>query len=145
MQLTRGVDYALRGLVYLAQQGQTKLVMANEIAASEGIPEYFFSKIFQNLAKSGIVNSFRGSNGGFVLARSAKDITILEVVEAIDGPMALNKCVDTPGVCEKSGSCALQQYWKEAQVALVSVLGKYTLADAAADQGERGTAKGEGE
>ncbi|MBI5117407.1 Rrf2 family transcriptional regulator [Candidatus Poribacteria bacterium] len=132
MQLTRGADYALRGLLYLARQPKGKLVMASEIAAAERIPEYFFSKLFQNLAKGGVVNSFRGSNGGFVLARSAKEITVLEVIEAIDGPVALNKCADSPEVCEKSGSCPFHEYWKEAQKALVSTLGKYTLADAVA-------------
>ena len=59
MQLTSGSDYGLRGLLYLARQPSGRLVVASEIAEAEKMPEYFFSKIFQNLAKAGLVNSVR--------------------------------------------------------------------------------------
>jgi Rrf2 family protein len=130
MQLTRGVDYGLQGLLHLAKQPANKLVMAGEIASAKDMPEYFFSKIFQNLAKAGLVNSFRGSSGGFSLARPPEEITVLEVVEALEGPISLSKCVNAPETCGKSGACPFRSYWKEAQESLVSILGKYTLANA---------------
>jgi len=98
MLSTRASDYALRGMVYLARQPAGKLSMASEIATAEDMPEYFFSKIFQSLAKSGLVNSFRGSNGGFVLARSPEEIRVLDVIEAIDGPISTSKCATSPDV-----------------------------------------------
>ena len=104
MQLTRATDYGLRGLLYLARQPGHRLVMAAEIAAAEEMPEYFFSKIFQNLAKAGLINSFRGSSGGFSLAKPPDEIGVLQVVEAIDGPLSLNKCVSDPDSCAKSGT-----------------------------------------
>ena len=130
MLSTRASDYALRGMAYLAKQPKGKLSMASEIASAENMPEYFFSKIFQNLAKSGLVNSFRGSNGGFILARSPEDIKVLEVIEAIDGPIAASKCALDPNLCERSSTCSFHPYWKETQEAILSVLTKYTLADA---------------
>ena len=130
MLSTRASDYALRGMAYLAKQTPGKLSMASEIASAENMPEYFFSKIFQNLAKSGLVNSFRGSNGGFVLARSPEDIKVLEVIEAIDGPIAASKCALDPNLCERSDMCPFHPYWKETQEAILSVLAKYTIADA---------------
>lgn len=130
MQLTSGADYALRGLLYLAKQPPERLVVASEIAEAEKMPEYFFSKIFQALAKAGLVHSVRGSNGGFSLARPSKEITVLEAIEAIEGPIIMGKCVNAPGTCEKSDSCPFHHYLKEGKESLTSVFGKYTLADA---------------
>lgn len=130
MLFTRGADYALRGMVYLARQPNDKLVMASEIAAAEGIPEYFFSKIFQNMAKSGLINSFRGSNGGFALAKSPEKITIRDMIEALEGPLTVSKCATDPETCERSGLCPFHNYWQEAQDSLNSIFSKYTLADA---------------
>jgi Rrf2 family protein len=130
MQVTSGADYGLRGLLYLAKQPPGRLVVAAEIAEAEKMPEYFFSKIFQNLAKAGLVNSVRGSSGGFSLARPSEEITVLQAIEAIEGPMNVGRCVGAPEVCDKSGKCPFHQYLKEGKDSLVSALGKYTLADA---------------
>ncbi|RJP26162.1 MAG: Rrf2 family transcriptional regulator [Candidatus Abyssobacteria bacterium SURF_5] len=130
MQLTSGADYGLRGLLYLAGQPLGRLVVAAEIAEAEEMPEYFFSKIFQHLAKAGIVNSVRGSSGGFSLARPSNEITVLEAIEAIEGPINMGKCVIAPESCKKSDTCPFHKFLKEGKDSLSSVLGKYTLADA---------------
>lgn len=130
MLFTRGTDYALRGLVYIARQTENRLVMANEIAVSEDMPEYFFAKILQSLAKSGLINSFRGTNGGFALAKAPEEITVLEVIEALEGPLTVSKCVNTPQLCEKSDTCPFHGYWTMVQQSLISNLNRYTLADA---------------
>lgn len=130
MLSTRASDYALRGMVYLARKPEGELSLSAEIAAAEGMPEYFFSKIFQNLAKSGLVNSFRGSNGGFGLARRPEEIKVIEVIEAIDGALSASRCATNPSACDRSPTCPFHLYWKETQDSIVSVLGKYTLADA---------------
>jgi Rrf2 family protein len=130
MLSTRASDYALRGMVYLARQPKDQLSMASEIALAEDMPEYFFSKIFQTLAKSGLVNSFRGSNGGFALAKEPEQIRVLDVIEAIDGPVSASKCATNPEACDRSPTCPFHVYWKEAQDSVLSTLGKYSLADA---------------
>jgi Rrf2 family protein len=130
MLSTRAADYALRGMLYLAQQPLDRLVMANQIATAEDMPEYFFSKILQQLAKAGLVNSFRGVSGGFVLARPPEEITVRDVIEAVEGPLAASRCAVNPESCQRSGTCPFHQYWKEAQASLDAIFGKYTLADA---------------
>lgn len=130
MHVTSGADYGLRGLLYLAKQPTGRLVVASEIAEAENMPEYFFSKIFQHMAKAGLVSSVRGSSGGFSLARPKEDITVLEAIEAVEGPINMSKCVSSPESCAKSGTCPFHTYLKEGRDSLVSVLGRYTLADA---------------
>jgi Rrf2 family protein len=117
-------------MVHLARQSNGKLSMAAEIALAEDMPEYFFSKIFQGLAKSGLVDSFRGSNGGFKLAKSPDEIKILEIIEAIDGPIAASKCVNAPESCDRSPTCPVHPIWKETQASILTVLSKYSLGDA---------------
>ena len=130
MLSTRAADYALRGMLYLAQQPSDRLVMAGEIAAAEGMPDYFFSKILQQLAKAGLVNSFRGVSGGFVLAKSPEEMTIRDVIEAVEGPLVASRCAVSPESCERSDTCPFHRYWREAQASLDAVFVKYTLADA---------------
>ena len=139
MLSTRASDYAMRGMVYLARQSNGDLAMAAEIASAEDMPEYFFSKIFQSLAKSGLVDSFRGSNGGFKLSKSPDEIKILEIIEAIDGPVAASKCVYAPESCDRSPTCPVHPIWKETQESILAVLGKYSLGDAVrhAEQAEQ--------
>jgi Rrf2 family protein len=117
-------------MVYLARQSNGELAMAAEIASSEDMPEYFFSKIFQGLAKSGLVDSFRGSNGGFKLAKPPDEIKILEIIEAIDGPIAASKCASAPESCDRSPTCPVHPMWKETQESIKAVLNRYTLGDA---------------
>lgn len=130
--LTRAADYGLRGLLYLSRESNNRMVMAGEIAEAENMPEYFFSKIFQNLAKAGIVNSSRGSSGGFSLARPPEQISLFDVLDAIEGSLCVSRCVDNPASCSRSASCPFNAYLAEAQESLFSTLRKYTLADALA-------------
>lgn len=130
MLSTRAADYALRGMTYLAMQPASKLVMASEIAAAENMPESFFSKIFQSLAKSGLVDSFRGSNGGFKLAMSPEKITMRQIIEAVEGPVAVSRCAHSPESCEKSGTCPFHRYWTEVHDSVLTILDKHTVAEA---------------
>ncbi|MHB9131281.1 MAG: RrF2 family transcriptional regulator [Armatimonadota bacterium] len=130
MQLTRAGEYAIKSLVYLATQDPTQRVMASEVATEEAIPVNFVRKILESLAKVGLVKSFRGAGGGFSLARSPEEITMRQVIEAIEGPIALNHCL-APNPCDQLCACAMSQIWMEAQRAVEDVLGRYSLADIA--------------
>src|SRR6516165_4589985 len=87
MKLTRGSSYALATLAYLAREKPEAAVSSRAVAAAEGIPERFLLKVLKPLVDAGILRSVRGPNGGYRLVRAPKDVTLLEVIEAVDGPL----------------------------------------------------------
>jgi Rrf2 family protein len=104
--------------------------MAGEVAREERIPVNFVRKILESLARTGLVKSFRGAGGGFVLGYPAETITVRMVLEAVEGPLAFNQCL-IPDGCDSMATCAMAQVWAEAQRAVETVLDRYTLADIA--------------
>ncbi|HSB72569.1 MAG TPA: Rrf2 family transcriptional regulator [Candidatus Methylomirabilis sp.] len=136
MKLTRGGEYGIRGVLYLAKQNDGKVSMLSAIAEEQDVPPRFLAKIFQSLAKAGVVKSHRGAKGGFSLARPASDITIKEVVEAVEGPITLNVCLIGQGECDRDAVCPMHPVWQEAQDKMMEVLGKANFADLAKKNGE---------
>jgi len=119
MQITRQADYAVRAVLYLAQCGPGTPVATAEIAQAQKIPATFLTKIISQLASVGIVHTTRGAHGGVALARPAAEISLLEIVETIDGPVLLNACVLDPASCPESLTCPVQKIWCQAQADLV--------------------------
>ena len=101
MELTRKGEYAIRGIVYLAARPPEQICLLSEIAAAVDVPQTFLAKIFQQFSKVGLVKSYRGTGGGFVLGRAADAITLLEVVEAVEGTIIPNRCVNNEGECTR--------------------------------------------
>lgn len=130
MQLTRAGEYAIKSLVYLASKAPDARVMASEVADAETIPINFVRKILESLVKTGMVKSYRGAGGGFTLGRPAGQITLSQIIEAVEGPLALNQCF-TAGGCDNKGVCQLSLIWQEAQDAVQGVLMRYTLDEVA--------------
>ncbi|HEY0551002.1 MAG TPA: Rrf2 family transcriptional regulator [Verrucomicrobiae bacterium] len=130
MQITRAGEYAVLGLMCLARRPASSVVMIEEVSREEHIPKSFAAKIFQSLVKGGLVKSNRGSGGGFTLLKSARNITVLEVIEAIEGKIAFQRCLaeDEPK-CEHHGGCALCGLFEEAQDRVKDVFSRTTLAD----------------
>lgn len=122
MQITRQADYAVRAVLYLAQLGPGGQASTAQIARAQNIPLTFLAKIVSQLAASGVVRATRGARGGVALARAADSISLLEIVEAIDGPMALNECVSDPDNCALGDNCAVREVWCETQSQLVTKL-----------------------
>jgi Rrf2 family protein len=131
MQITRSGEYGLRGLVFLAKQPLEKVTLVSEVSKVQNIPETFLAKIFQRLSKAGLLRSIRGLNGGFTLGRPAHEITMREVIEALEGPIALNRCLIREGECEEETVCALHPVWKEAQQRFLEILDRTTMEDLA--------------
>ncbi len=131
MQITRAAEYGVLGLTALARRTLGDVVMVDVICAEEDIPRSFLGKIFQSLTKAGIVKSARGSGGGFSLARVPAAITALEIIEAIEGPIALQRCLDEEMGCQHSGGCALCSLLAVAQDRMREVFAATTLADLA--------------
>lgn len=110
MQITRETDYAIRCVQFLA--GSTRRVaVVSEIAEAKGIPKSFLAKILQKLVDAKIVKSFKGMKGGFQLARKPADISLLDVIEATEGPVVMNICAVERGNCSFSGECAVHPVW----------------------------------
>ncbi len=130
MQITRETDYAMRCILYLSGQPK-KVVMVDEISREMGTPKSFLAKILQKLVKAGIVNSFRGVKGGFQLNREPKDINLLDVIEAIEGVVALNACAVDSSVCSFSGTCGVHTVWVKLRGEVNDLIKKHNFADIA--------------
>ena len=130
MQITRAGEYGVLGLMCLARRPSGSIVMIDEVSREEHIPKSFAAKIFQSLAKAGLLKSNRGSGGGFTLLKKSGDITVLEVIEAIEGKIAFQRCLaeDEPK-CEHLGGCALCGLFEQAQDRVKDVFSRTTLAD----------------
>ncbi|HLC27008.1 MAG TPA: Rrf2 family transcriptional regulator [bacterium] len=128
MQLTRGGEYGILGVFYLAKQPPGKVVLLSEIANSQDIPQSFLAKIFQQLSRVNIIRSVRGAKGGFTLARSPETITVREILEVIEGPMRLSDCLVGPDLCARRPHCPLQLVWLEIHRQVTDILEKTTIA-----------------
>jgi Rrf2 family protein len=129
MQITRQADYAVRAVHYLAQLGHDQRAATSQIAQEQHIPPSFLAKIVSQLSVAGLLQTSRGARGGVSLARPADQISLLEVVEAIDGPILLNECVgDKGGSCVFGEDCPMQPVWCEAQSKLVETLNATSFA-----------------
>ena len=124
MQVTRESDYGIRSVLYLARQPFKKVSFVNEISEEYRIPRSFLAKILQKLVKAKIVRSYRGVKGGFSLARQAREITVLEVLEAIEGKMSLNICVLDKKKCNFSRHCPTHLLWANVQNKVIDMLKK---------------------
>ncbi len=122
-------DYAIRGMVYLASRPPDQTVLVSEIARAMDVPPLFLAKIFQQFSKLGLVRSFRGSGGGFLLGRSPEDITLCEIVEAVEGPIMPNRCVMSSGTCSRDKVCTVHPVWKKVQANVRETLSAVTLKD----------------
>lgn len=131
MQINQATDYGFRAALYLAGTSGGNLVEAQTIARQEAIPMRYLLKIMPSLIKAGLVRSQRGVGGGYALARSPHDITLLEILDAIEGPIRLNRCLVDPDWCSKGGPphCKIHQALGAIQVQLSRDLNRYTLAE----------------
>ncbi len=122
MQITRQADYAVRAVLYLARLGQNERAATSQVAQEQRIPPSFLAKIISQLSIAGLLHTSRGARGGVTLARQPEEITLLEVIEAIDGPILLNECVGETETCTYDNHCPLRTVWCEAQNDLVARL-----------------------
>ncbi|MCC6300431.1 MAG: Rrf2 family transcriptional regulator [Anaerolineales bacterium] len=122
MQITRQADYATRAILHLARAKTGERISTSQVAKEQKIPPSFLAKIISQLAVAGLLHTSRGAHGGITLAREPSQITLLEVIEAIDGPIQLNMCVEQNGACPFEEGCPLQPIWCDTQNELVAKL-----------------------
>ena len=130
MQIIRqDTDYAMRALVYLACVENQQPCSAREIADAQEIPWRYAQKIFRCLVESNITRSVPGRKGGFVLARAPEEIKLVDVICAVQGPVAVNKCFIADGKCPRQPTCPVNVCLGRAQRTIVDILASVTLAD----------------
>lgn len=131
MNINQATDYAFRAVLYLARQTKGKVVDAQTISKAEVIPMRFLLKIMPSLIKKGIVGSQRGAKGGYFLAEVPEDITFLDVIEAIEGPVKLNRCLIDPSYCSKDGTpeCLVHRTLAGIQEKLVTELAGHNFGE----------------
>lgn len=131
MKITQEADYALRIILFLCKISYGKRVEARVISESENITLRFSLKILRKLTNKGLVKSFRGVNGGYILNKDPKDITLREVVESIEGPIYINRCLDDREYCnmKRTNTCEIHKALANIQKILREELEKVTFED----------------
>ena len=135
MRVSAKADYAVRAAIALAASGSEESPMKGEaIATAQKIPQPFLQNIFSELRNHGLVNSKRGSDGGHWLARSADDITVAEVIRAVEGPLASVRGESPDDLAYENGAEPLQRVWLALRSNIRQVLESVTLADLVSDE-----------
>ena len=127
MEISRRTDYGVRVILDLASLNDGERTSTQEIAERQNIPAPFLAKIISQLSLSGLVTTYRGAGGGVSLSRAPDEINLLEVIEALDGPVRLNRCAIEPSMCPRDEFCPVHDIWAQAQADLTSVLSATTF------------------
>ena len=135
MKLTRAGEYAVRIVLHLAQGDPHTWVKRHQISQDMDVPYPFLGKIGPQLAAAGLIEIAQGPKGGYRLARAAENISLLDVVEAVEGPIALNQCLIHIDSCGRSPVCAVHQVWLKARQDMRDTLASANFADLAAADG----------
>ena len=136
VMLSQKARYALRALLHLVEHGASRTIQVGEMAETQQIPRKYLEFIMVDLKKAGLVTSRRGPGGGYVLARPPSAISFVEVIRAIDGPIALVPCASENfyarcGDCHDEATCAIRRVLAQVRDSAVAILGNTSLADAA--------------
>lgn len=131
MRLTRHADYAVRVMVDLASQPADAMVSRALISGRQDVPAAYLAKIVQVLARAGLVRTRPGARGGVSLGMPPEAVTLRRVIEAVEGPIELNRCVRRPEACPRSPSCPVHPVWLRVQRLLTRELDAVTIAELA--------------
>jgi len=142
LKLTKKADYGLIALRHLALQGPGRSVSAKELSDNYRIPLPILSKVLQKLVRDGFLLSEQGTNGGYRLARLAGQITALEVIRAIDGPILLTSCFTDHGECDQSDSCTVREPLRKVHEGILNLLENITISELSAGELPPAAARG---
>lgn len=129
LRLTKKADYGLMALKYLAEQTDGSAQSAKDIAEAYHIPQQLLAKILQTLAKAGLLVSHAGTNGGYALARPAREISAFEVIRAIDGPLFITSCITIHGACDLTSTCTIKEPLRKVNDSIKELLSGIHIAD----------------
>jgi Rrf2 family protein len=132
LRLSKAVDYAMMALGHMAAHSQTLPASARDIARTYRIPASIMAKVLNKLSRAGLVRAERGAGGGYLLAKNANKISLLEVVSALDGPLYLTSCVTAKGACPQRGICTVCDPLQRVKQAIGDALSKLSVSEIAA-------------
>lgn len=132
MKVSTKGDYGVRALIELSMHYGEGPLQSAEIAARQRIPEPYLDQLLTTLRRAGFIRSVRGPQGGHALVRDPQDLTLREVIEALEGSLAPIDCLDESSACSRSGGCAQRSVWEEVRQATVQILERTSIADLAA-------------
>lgn len=135
--ISREADYAIRVILELASRPPGAVVHRQEIAERQGVPRPTLAKVVKVLNRAGLVQTFRGAGGGVSLGRPARDITLRDAIEAVDGPILLNRCLLGSGTCPRDTFCPVHPILARLQAGLRQELEAVTMAALAVGEFER--------
>ncbi len=128
MKLSAAAELAIRGSTVLAEKYGEGPITLDVICARRDLPKQYLVKIFSSLARAGLVTPIRGKHGGYLLTRDPSEITLLQIIEAVEGPLALNYCQAKPPQCQET-TCPIRPLWTDLQQFVREKLGSTTLAE----------------
>ena len=129
MQFSVSIEYAIHGMIYLARASGEKAVLLADIASAIKVPKEYMRKIFQMLTRGGLITGRRGAGGGYRLAHPAGELTLRQVVEAVEGSLPLYGCLHMRRHCELALSCPVQKAFDDARQKMAEALQGTTIAD----------------
>jgi Rrf2 family protein len=127
-KLSKKADYGLIAVKHLAMHRQKHACSANEISEEYGISTTLMAKVLQKLARQGVVVAKHGSNGGYQLAKDPSQISALDVISAIDGPVLITSCVTSHGNCDTTDRCSVREPLRRVNESILHVLGTVTIS-----------------
>jgi len=132
LRIAKLTDYGIILMAHLARQGEGALLSTRDLAEGTRIAPPTVSKLLKHLTRSGLLSSLRGTNGGYQLARHASKIDVSEIIEALEGPLAMTECADERvSACEEETSCPLRSHWNHINLAVKTALRSISLAELA--------------
>ncbi|MDP9113854.1 MAG: Rrf2 family transcriptional regulator [Acidobacteriota bacterium] len=137
MIYSRSAEYALRALAHIAALPPGEFTMAKTIAADTNIPPPFLAKILQDLTRNGFLKSNKGPGGGFRLSVPAEDLSMLRIVETVDGPGRFDRCIGGAAECNDRAVCGMHDSWNALRSRIIEYLGGTSVADLAKALGEK--------
>jgi Rrf2 family protein len=128
MRISRAAEYAVRTMMHLAMQEKDIISHISLISKTWEIPEKFLRKILKSLSKENLIITLRGTGGGIKLAKDSGEITLLNIIEAVDGPVYFNVCLIDPNQCKNTNWCPAHPVWKEVEKSFSQILKNVSLA-----------------
>jgi len=142
MKVSTKGRYGLRVLLDIRGHQDHGPVILRGISARQGISEKYLWQVINPLKAAGFVNSVRGAKGGYVLSKAAEDITVLDIMLVLEGPVSVVDCVDDPKGCERSSVCVTRDVWSRIEASIRSVMKGITLKELALKQKENDARSG---
>lgn len=131
LKLTKKADYGLIAMRHLATHADLGACSAKDLAEMYSLPQEALAKLLQKLAKSGLLQSQQGTNGGYTLARDPRNISALDVIRALEGPLFMTSCTTAKGSCEQTSRCTVREPLRKVSQSIEEVLGRLTIAEMA--------------